>query len=81
MDANEDDPSVPQVARDFKEESAIWTLMQLGLSLQEARDMSPDETSRYFAVAAGWRNRDPETGAPLVRPGVRKATQADFDRF
>lgn len=43
--------------------------------------MSPDETERYLAVAAGWRNRDAETGAEMVRPGVRKATQADMDRF
>lgn len=43
--------------------------------------MSPAETSRYLAIASGWRNRDPETGASMVRPGVRKATQADMDRF
>lgn len=55
--------------------------MQLGMTLTEARDMSPDETERYIAVAYGWRNRDAETGAEMVRPGVRKATQADFDKF
>ena len=73
--------SVPQAAHDFPEESAIWSLVQMGFSLQDARDMSPDETARYFAVAAGWRNRDSQTGAEMVRPGVRKATQADFDKF
>lgn len=51
------------------------------MTLTEARGMSPDETERYLAVAAGWRNRDAETGAEMVRPGVRKATQADMDRF
>lgn len=51
------------------------------MTLRDARDMSPDETRRYLAVASGWRNRDPETGASMVRPGVRKATQADMDRF
>lgn len=76
-----DGTGVPQAAHDFKEESAIWSLMQLGMTLTEARDMSPDETERYIAVAYGWRNRDAETGAEMVRPGVRKATQADFDKF
>lgn len=75
------DASIPRAARDFPEESAIWSLMQLGLTMQEARDLSPDETARYLAVANGWRNRDPQTGAEVVRPGVRKATQADFDKF
>lgn len=55
--------------------------MRLGMTLAEARDMSPDETERYLAISAGWRNYDPESGAELVRPGVRKATQADMDRF
>jgi len=72
---------VPQAARDFPEESAILSLMSLGMTLKEARDLSPDETERYLAVAAGWRNRDPESGAQMVRPGVRAATQADMDRF
>lgn len=80
-DSKGDGSNIPQAARDFSEESAIYSLMQLGMSLQEARDMSPDETARYLAVANGWRNRDPETGAEMVRPGVRKATQADFDKF
>lgn len=72
---------MPQAALDFGPESAIWTLMRMGMTLGEARDMSPDETRRYLAVADGWRRRDPETGAEMVRPGVRKATQADIDRL
>lgn len=77
----EDEPDIPQAARDFPEESAILSLMALGMTLREAQDLSPDETERYIAVAAGWRNRDAGTGAQMVRPGVRKATQADMDRF
>lgn len=67
--------------RDFPEENAILALVRLGMTLQEARDMSPDETERYLAINNGWNNRDASTGAEMVRPGVRKATQADFDRF
>lgn len=67
--------------RDFPEENAILALVRLGMSLQEARDMSPDETERYLAINNAWHNTDPDTGAEMVRSGVRKATQADFDRF
>lgn len=54
--------------------------MRLGMSYTEARDLSPDDTERFFAVSKGWRNYEKDASG-MVRPGVRKATQADFDRF
>lgn len=80
-DEDRHEKPMPQAALDFPEENAILSLVRLGMSLQEARDMGPDETERYLAIHNGWRNRDPETGAEMVRPGLRKAIQADFDKF
>jgi hypothetical protein len=74
---NEPEDELPQAYLDFAPETLIFALMRLGFTAKEARDMSPDESERFVAISTAKSPDEPE----MVRPGVRKATQADFDRF
>lgn len=58
--------------------------MQCGFTAREAWDMSPDDSARFMAIAAAMRDPSATSGdesVEWVRPGVRRATQADFDKF
>ena len=46
--------------------------------------MSPDDADRFLAISNAMRTQQPAAdggAAEWVRPGVRRATQADFDKF
>ena len=62
----------------------VWCLMQCGFSAREAWDMSPDDADRFLAISNAMRTQQSAAdgrAVELVRPGVRRATQADFDKF
>ena len=58
--------------------------MQIGFTAQEAWDMSPDDSDRFLAINNAMHAQAATDGGESVewvRPGVRRATQADFDKF
>lgn len=70
----------PQAWRDFPEEARIYSLLQVGLSLQEARDMTPDESERFIALHNAHLS-NPADGGAQQASGPRKATQDDINAF